>query len=128
MKKILVVAFFAGTTMFIACGPSAKEKAEKVRQDSIKKADSIAIVVKSNQNRYLGNWINNRNDKIKITKAGETAYTVKFVQHPDEFGLAMANTATATYENGNLMYMGSVLLSYSEGKIIKDGNTYEKSE
>jgi hypothetical protein len=42
MKKVLSLLAIAGTLTFFACGPSAEEKAEKARQDSIKAADSIA--------------------------------------------------------------------------------------
>jgi hypothetical protein len=44
MKKILSMLMFAGMVTFVACGPSAKEKAEKAKQDSILMADSIAKV------------------------------------------------------------------------------------
>jgi hypothetical protein len=44
MKKILSMLMLAGIVTFIACGPSAKEKAEKAKQDSIMMADSIAKV------------------------------------------------------------------------------------
>ncbi|MFI5148566.1 MAG: hypothetical protein ACHQRM_02460 [Bacteroidia bacterium] len=40
MKKVLSIVAVAGMTAIIACGPSAAEKAEKIKQDSIHKADS----------------------------------------------------------------------------------------
>jgi len=46
MKKILTIIIIAGMTIFFACGPSAKEKAEKSRRDSIRIVDSIATVKK----------------------------------------------------------------------------------
>ena len=42
MKKIFTLLLIAGMASFIACGPSAKEKAEAAKQDSIRIADSIA--------------------------------------------------------------------------------------
>lgn len=44
MKKVLSTLLIAGVATLVACGPSAKEKAEKARQDSIRIADSIAQV------------------------------------------------------------------------------------
>jgi len=44
MKKLFLILLGAGIIGFTACGPSAKEKAEKARQDSINVADSIAQV------------------------------------------------------------------------------------
>lgn len=43
MKKLLTFATAAGMLAFIACGPSAEEKAkaDKMKQDSIHMADSI---------------------------------------------------------------------------------------
>ena len=43
MKKLVTIVIIAIMTTFIACGPSANEKALKAKLDSIKKADSIAI-------------------------------------------------------------------------------------
>lgn len=42
MKKLLGLLAVAGTLAIVACGPSAEEKAEKARQDSIRVADSLA--------------------------------------------------------------------------------------
>lgn len=39
----------AGMVGFVACGPSAEEKAEKARQDSIALADSLANVAADQQ-------------------------------------------------------------------------------
>lgn len=44
MKKFLSLVFVAVMFAFVACGPGAKEKAEKETQDSIHKADSLAKV------------------------------------------------------------------------------------
>lgn len=41
LSKLLVVA---GLFAFVACGPSAKDQAEKAKQDSIKQADSLMAV------------------------------------------------------------------------------------
>lgn len=46
MKKINFFLIGAALVAFVACGPSAKELAEKARQDSIRIADSIAMVEK----------------------------------------------------------------------------------
>ena len=42
MKKLFAMFVVAGMVAFVACGPSAEEKAEKARQDSIALADSLA--------------------------------------------------------------------------------------
>lgn len=44
MKKLIQLLVVAGMASFIACGPSASEKAEKAKQDSIRQADSIATL------------------------------------------------------------------------------------
>ena len=44
MKKLVQLLVVAGMFSFIACGPSASEKAEKAKQDSIRQADSIATL------------------------------------------------------------------------------------
>ncbi len=44
MKKLFAMFVVAGMVGFVACGPSAEEKAEKARQDSIALADSLANV------------------------------------------------------------------------------------
>ena len=41
MKKLFAMFVVAGMVGFVACGPSAEEKAEKARQDSIALADSL---------------------------------------------------------------------------------------
>lgn len=48
MKKLLVLIIITGIIAFIACSPSANEKAkiEKEIFDSIKKADSLKKVLK----------------------------------------------------------------------------------
>jgi len=46
MKKILTLIAVAGIFAFVACGPSAEQKAaaEKAKQDSMTKADSMKTV------------------------------------------------------------------------------------
>ena len=44
MKKLFAMFVVAGMVGFVACGPSAEEKAEKARQDSIALADSLTNV------------------------------------------------------------------------------------
>lgn len=49
MKKLFAMFVIAGMVGFVACGPSAEEKAEKARQDSIALADSLASVAADQQ-------------------------------------------------------------------------------
>ena len=49
MKKLFAMFVVAGMVGFVACGPSAEEKAEKARQDSIALADSLANVAADQQ-------------------------------------------------------------------------------
>lgn len=42
MKRLIQLLVVAGMASFIACGPSAAEKAKIAEQDSIRRADSIA--------------------------------------------------------------------------------------
>ncbi len=49
MKKLFAMFVVAGMVGFVACGPSAEEKAEKARQDSIAMADSMANVAMEQQ-------------------------------------------------------------------------------
>ncbi|MEI6061320.1 MAG: hypothetical protein WCR72_11470 [Bacteroidota bacterium] len=49
MKKLFAMFVVAGMVAFVACGPSAEEKAEKARQDSIAQADSLANVAAQQQ-------------------------------------------------------------------------------
>lgn len=49
MKKLFAMFVVAGMVGFVACGPSAEEKAEKARQDSIALADSLATVAAEQQ-------------------------------------------------------------------------------
>jgi hypothetical protein len=44
MKNLVKLFVVAGLFTFVACGPSAEEKAEQARQDSIRVADSLALV------------------------------------------------------------------------------------
>jgi hypothetical protein len=44
MKRLIQLLVVAGMASFIACGPSAAEKAKLAEQDSIRKADSIATI------------------------------------------------------------------------------------
>lgn len=44
MRTTLKLFVLAGIVFFTACGPSAQELAEKAKQDSIRIADSIAVV------------------------------------------------------------------------------------
>jgi phosphoglycolate phosphatase-like HAD superfamily hydrolase len=42
MKNLFSIIAVAGMTAIVACGPSAAEKAEKAKQDSIHVADSLS--------------------------------------------------------------------------------------
>ncbi len=44
MKKIFVLSIAACMLSFFACSNGAKEKQEKAKQDSLRKADSLKIV------------------------------------------------------------------------------------
>jgi hypothetical protein len=44
MKRLIQLMVVAGMATFIACGPSASEKAKIAEQDSIRVADSIATL------------------------------------------------------------------------------------
>ena len=44
MKRLIQLLVVAGMATFIACGPSAAEKAKIAEQDSIRRADSIATI------------------------------------------------------------------------------------
>lgn len=49
MKKLFALLVVAGMVAFVACGPSAEEKAKKAQEDSIKMADSVAKVAAEQQ-------------------------------------------------------------------------------
>jgi hypothetical protein len=44
MKTLSQILVIAGMAFLVACGPSAEQKAEQARLDSIRVADSIAAV------------------------------------------------------------------------------------
>lgn len=44
MKTLSQILVVAGLATFVACGPSAEQLAEQARLDSIRVADSIALV------------------------------------------------------------------------------------
>jgi hypothetical protein len=67
---------------------------------------------------FLGTW-QGQGKQLRITKAGENAYTIRSVG-------GFTETQTATYQNGNLMIGGFVALSYLNGKIISNGIEFEK--
>lgn len=140
----------AGIATIFACGPSTKENAEKIRQDSIRTSDSLKIITlnekikndslikikneslakieKNNGDKYLGTWKDIKsNNKLLITKAGgETEFIVKHTT----YGInkyADNLVSKAYYQNdGNLMVGGDDLLSFSNGIIIFKGHEYEK--
>lgn len=80
----------------------------------------------SGGDKFLGTWKNKQNELIEISKAGEKDYTVKIIDPSASAGcFSEAHTSTATYQDDNLLVMGKVLLSYSLGKIICNGEEYE---
>jgi hypothetical protein len=65
LAQILVVASLAS---FVACGPSAEQKAEQARLDSIRIADSMAMVQQAEQARQ---------DSINAAMAADTTAPVE---------------------------------------------------
>jgi hypothetical protein len=53
MKTLAQILVIAGLASFVACGPSAEQKAEQARLDSIRIADSIAMVQQAEQARRI---------------------------------------------------------------------------
>jgi hypothetical protein len=49
MKKLFAMFVLAGMVAFVACGPSAEEKAKKAAEDSARIADSLANVAAMQQ-------------------------------------------------------------------------------
>jgi protein involved in sex pheromone biosynthesis len=49
MKKVLGIIAVLALLLVVSCGPSTKELEEKRIQDSIKAADSLALVIKEKQ-------------------------------------------------------------------------------
>lgn len=49
MKKLFGLLMIAGMMSFVACGPTAEELAEKAKQDSIRVADSLAVIAAAEQ-------------------------------------------------------------------------------
>lgn len=94
---------------------------------------SISLIVSACSNpdsgdKFLGKWVrsNSANYQLTITKAGETAYSIVEIAPAQSVG-----RWTSTYEKGNLVngtMFGSVIISYSNGKIIYEGKEYEKSK
>lgn len=64
LAQILVVASLAS---FVACGPSAEQKAEQARQDSIRISDSMAMVQQAEEARQ---------DSINAAMAAEADTTM----------------------------------------------------
>ncbi len=80
----------------------------------------------SGGDKFLGTWKNKHNELIEISRAGEKDYNVKVILPPASTGFfAETHTSTASYQNDNLLVMGKVLLSYSQGKLISNGEEYE---
>ena len=44
MKTLSIILFVAGLATMVSCGPNAEQTAEIARLDSIRQADSIALV------------------------------------------------------------------------------------
>lgn len=75
MKKLSYLLVTAGIFAFVACGPSAQEKAEKARQDSIRIADSIAQIEAIEKARMdsIANAEKEKRIQDSIAKATEEA-------------------------------------------------------
>jgi hypothetical protein len=71
---------------------------------------------------YYGIWENSEN-VITITPGGKANYYVKF-KHIDNG--VVAEYDCYTFNNGKLCINGSPLISYSGGKLIYNGDEYEK--
>ena len=78
MKKLFFSLAVAGMFVFFACGPSAQEKAEQARLDSLKKdsiakveADSIAAIEKAKQDSI--NMVMEKAKQDSIAAAEEAA-------------------------------------------------------
>lgn len=92
---------------------------------------SLSIAACSNSDsgdKFLGNWVRSSSSShtLTITKAGETAYSIVHRAPSQDVG-----RWTATYEKGNLIngtMFGSIIISYSNGKIIYKGEEYEKTK
>lgn len=66
MKKGIAALLILGTMVFAACGPSAKDL-ERIKQDSIAKADSVAAV----QAEIMAAQEKAKNDSIEAANAAE---------------------------------------------------------
>lgn len=66
MKTLAQILVIAGLASFVACGPSAEQKAEQARLDSIRIADSIAMVQQAQQAQQ---------DSINAAMAADTTNT-----------------------------------------------------
>ncbi len=83
MKKVFTLITLAGLFTFVACGPSAKERAatEKLRQDSIiavenaKAAEDAAIAqrVADSTTAYAAAEAAKANEAAKVVEAAEAA-------------------------------------------------------
>ena len=87
----------------------------------------------SGGDKFLGTWKIPNYDKatITITKQGETAYRFKYVlsRTPNEVDqMPYVYSETTTYKDGNLISMGEVIASYSDGKIIYRDDAYVKEK
>ena len=71
MKKLFGLLMIAGMMSFVACGPSAEELAEKAKQDSIRVADSLAVIAAAEQAKA---------DSIAAAEAAAAADTVAVVE------------------------------------------------
>ncbi|MHC1707137.1 MAG: hypothetical protein AB9842_06390 [Bacteroidales bacterium] len=89
MKKLFTLFLFAGMFAFLACGPSAEEKAaiEKAKQDSIAavekfKQDSIAAVEQAKQDSINAAIEQAKQDSIAAAEAAKAKKPAKKATTP----------------------------------------------
>jgi hypothetical protein len=115
MKKILTLLFISGILGFLACGPSATEKAEKLKNDSIRKTDSLAEVVNKNKNKFVGKWrVYNgkysQPSKIEISRNGDSFILIDMFKSKNNFtyqdGILKGDFLNVTYgaDNDHIFY------------------------
>jgi hypothetical protein len=78
---------------------------------------------------FIGTWHNNNSQKeLIISKVNDTTY--KILVHNLESNQSnhpTINTHLSTFQNGNLIDKYFFILSYSKGKLILEGQEYEKT-
>jgi hypothetical protein len=75
MKKLLDLVAIAGTVSFLACGPSAEEleKVKKMREDSIRIADSTASAAAAAEMQRIADSTKMADDAKRIADSTRVA-------------------------------------------------------